>query len=408
MKRFILTILLVLLPLSVGAFTITAYSNTTQKVIAFQLQSTTLSGATVLNDPVIGTSTIEDVLALPSTSQVTINDIIYNQSLTGSVNYHCQIDLPPSSTIVAIDPTILTTNSTGHTTYVSDGTARFNVNTGQITRQVSCASSHTTVSSSNVFSSILSSSLAGYLDSTTTARVQSLSPSATTYNIFSSTDDTNHLYTRNTSLWASSTDLTSIPASKDGQLDKGILVAPDILISAWHACGAGRTVYFVDGSNSVSSRTVSSVTLVDTDICVNKLSSDVPASIHPAKVFPANFYPNKVTSAILPYKVVPVAYTNQYRTLRIGALTNYATWTTVVQATTTSTYNGWYSSVISGDSGNAVVAFVNGQTVAVGTWYTGGSSSIISNWITQINTAMTGLGSAYSLTQIDLSGFPTY
>lgn len=242
--------------------------------------------------------------------------------------------------------------------------------------------------------------------------VDGLTPGVGTLSLFSSADDGNHAYLRNSSLW-SSANLTCIPvlSSSSGYKLGGVLVTPDILIQANHGHATG-IIYFVDASNVTHSRTVvGGANIAGTDIYVARLNSPLPAGIVPAKVFQANVFPDKITSDSMLNRYVPVMFSDQHRTLRVGELVGLNSYAVVVESETE--FQQWYSPVVGGDSGSAVLASVNGETVALGVWYGSNLTTLaiapnLSNYIAQINAAITSLGSATSLAEIDLSAYPDY
>lgn len=252
-------------------------------------------------------------------------------------------------------------------------------------------------------------SLARDMYHTVVKNIKNLTPNEETLNIFVNMDDVNHIYKRNKKLWAADFDLTSIPVEAGGgQTGKGILVAPDIVLSATHACARG-TVYFVDKGDKTHFRTVTGTLKANRDICIAKLSSDLPRSIKFAYIFPADVIPLKISADLLRYKIIPLAYTNQFRTLQIGALQSYNNrgndLTFIDLADSAAPFYAWWSRIIGGDSGNPAVTFVNNKTVAIGTWFLGGVTTIFSLHIPEINTAMETLGSPHKLSVIDLSKF---
>jgi hypothetical protein len=81
----------------------------------------------------------------------------------------------------------------------------------------------------------------------------------------------------------------------------------------------------------------------------------------------------------------------------------------LASASTTARY-AYYINIRNGDSASPALTIINGEVVALGTWRYGGAGGF-NNCQNQtnrdmINTAMAPSG--YSLTEIDLSSFPTY
>jgi hypothetical protein len=120
--------------------------------------------------------------------------------------------------------------------------------------------------------------------------------------------------------------------------------------------------------------------------------------------------------------MIPVIFTNQFRTLKIQTLygdyyNSQGHRIEITELQPTTKYYNWSSTttdanhnivVVSGDSGNALMTVVNGKLVALGTWHFSEVAPDVSKYITEIDSAISALGSAYSLTPIDLSGFASY
>lgn len=350
--------------------------------------------------------------------QTNVNDVLYNTNTSAGVVTTCLPVAPAGAIYSSTNTSIGTINSsTGVTTYVGNGTVQFNARYGQVTKAVNCLFNNS-ISSTNTFSGYYTTgSLAQFLFATTTARVTGVTPSASTYNIYSSVNDTTKVYVRNNTLFASTThfDLTPIPAynsaGSGSVTGSGILVAKDIVLGVAHTCPSGTTYFVTSTSTTISRNVVDKAFVSGADICLMKLDSDVPSTITPAKVFAAGAVPEtKMTTVALNYDLMPVLYTNQFRILRIGVLNTTSNLYSVgIIASTTSPIRDWYSNIVPGDSGTPVFTSINGQTVAIGTWsFSSGQGFYIPNYISQINATMTALGSPYQLSTIDLSGFPSY
>ena len=429
MKKFLITILF----LAIGApyasaytippFTIRATLSTIRKTIAPQLYSSVLS-ASRMEDFFIATSSVGVVLSGASSGS-TYTDVITDFYNSGSIRSTCGVTVVNgwhTPVFSSLTPSIGTIDQSGVTTYVGDGLAKFKVVIGTRAKMASCPMLQT----SNQFSTVLrgfvsSSTLANAIISSAASRINGLTPSGATTNIYSSINDTNHTYIRNTSSLAyaiattTALDMTAIPAITSGGITgDGVLVAPDIIIDATHVCQSGATFYFVDNSNVTYSRAATGFRTIaaNTDICVIKLASDVPASIHPAKVLPSGAFNSYMTGQAASLRGIPVMMTNQGRTIGINTileLDNPATFVNHYTATSSSSvFWPWYYYVHSGDSGNAGWIDLNGQFVALGTHFGGASISNISNNEAAINAAITALGSPYQLTTVDLSGYPTF
>ena len=241
--------------------------------------------------------------------------------------------------------------------------------------------------------------------------------SPATLDIFSSADDVGRIYVRNTSLWSSGIDLTCIPASSTGggSSFNGVLVAPDILIQANHSHYSG-TFYFCDPNNAVFSAVVISGQQVgSTDIWVSRLSAPLPGSIKPAKVLPVSAYTGGAVN-ILQTDVVNqymlCAFSSEDRTVQVGRLSGLQIFVGVMKCDYAPA-DIWYSPVVGGDSGSPVFLFIDGEAVALCTWYQSNMVKYsvgpsISENVTGINAAISALGSGYQLATKDLSSYSNY
>lgn len=135
------------------------------------------------------------------------------------------------------------------------------------------------------------------------------------------------------------------------------------------------------------------------DLRVGLYDGDFPSF---ARVFPSNlqsYLPN------VTLRGVPAFITNQFgqkiqrRTLvfRVGLIS-------FVKISPSDT------DIIGGDSGNPGFIVINGEPILLGCLQQGGWGGVttIHSYITEVNAAMTALGGGYQLSQIDLSGYPTY
>ncbi len=355
-----------------------------------------------------------------SGSAIFVNkDVVYD-SYTGGISQNSydiylqsSLGVTPVTSYLNNTPLICSFNYTSSNSaslrWVSDGIFNISTTVGRMKKEVTASVSQTG-GTSYQYNRIFTGSMASNIQIEVNTRINGLTPSATTYNIFSATDDTAKTYTRNASLWANGVNLTCIPAFNSANggsvASNGVLVAPDILIDAYHNNMGLSTVYFVTNNNTtISASVINGMRIGQTDIWVMRLGTPITASISPAKVFDTNTFFTKISQNALYNRQVPLVNTNQFRTLRIAS---WLSPSSIVTPVTSSNYFPWYSAIIPGDSGTAVVSIVNSQSVAVGTWHTAGGFDPISYYIPQINQAITDMGSIYSLTTASLIGFPTY
>lgn len=406
------------------------HSTSGHQIIGRQLLTTTLVNATA-NDFSVGIVSTSTVIVGTSNGTTSVQDFVYNYYNPGSIKYWCNYIHTSASNPVftAVNPSIGTVDSSGNVTYVSDGTANFNVTVNDRTKDAACSMSHTTNKYSTTFNGFVSTSTAKNIVSQMDAMISGLTASPATYDIYSAINDSTHTYTRNSGLFASSgVDMTAVPTytSAGGTTGNGILVSPDIVISAAHVgLGIGTTFYFVTSTSTTVSRTVIGASNVGTtDIRVIRLDSPFLAGsgVTPAYVLPPTTFFSKVSLAAVNSIMIPVIFTNQFRTLKIQTLygdyyNSQGHRIEITELQPTTKYYNWSSTttdanhnivVVSGDSGNALMTVVNGKLVALGTWHFSEVAPDVSKYITEIDSAISALGSAYSLTPIDLSGFASY
>ncbi len=260
-----------------------------------------------------------------------------------------------------------------------------------------------------------SPNLATSVSASMIGRIQGLTPNTGTYNLYSVSNDASRSYTRNSSLWASDVDWSCIPVNEGGG---GVLVTPDILIQANHSHYAGN-IYFVDSNNvTYSGSIISGVNIPNTDIFVAKLSSSIHRNIKPAQILPTSSFSGSngnvnITTSDVNNRSLMSAFTNQFRTLKIGLVYTLLFGDAGVITAQTPPLSNWYSAVIGGDSGSPFFIIIDGKPIVLGVWYESDLSSLslapfISSYITDINTAIISLGSTSSLSTINLNGYQTY
>ena len=131
------------------------------------------------------------------------------------------------------------------------------------------------------------------MDSQVDTRINAFTSYLNRAEIFEVKDPVTPAYTRSSTCWLSTVDLTPIAAwNSDGAFQKGpTLISPRHVVGAAHYQWAlGTTVHFVSASNVVTTRTITAVeSIAGTDIIIGLLSSDVPAGISFARVLPSNW-----------------------------------------------------------------------------------------------------------------------
>jgi len=184
--------------------------------------------------------------------------------------------------------------------------------------------------------------------------------------IFSTQNDNDSIYVRNTDCWAYELDLTcnsvwnSSTTVPGGRRGSGTLITKrHIIFSALYEIPEGSTIRFVTKDNVVIERTMLykkrhpsySTSTHYYDICVGVLDSDVPNTIKPCKILPENFL------GFLPQNInnIPVLFINQNRNADIfdgdfieTTLTHY---TAPTNDNNSSIRHQYYEQAVDGDNG---------------------------------------------------------
>ena len=403
------------------------YASGSRKMISPQLNTTNISGviiedfniftqsyATLISSSIITPSSSADVMFNVFTNAITL----YSNNISTDIN---PVNNPYSPRYFSAIPTILTVNSSsGNTNYVSNGIASLNATYNQRIRNITFNSYETTPTDIALFASFTSGSLAAHISSSISNRITgSVTPSTSSYSIYSYADEPSKTYIRNTNLWLNRVDLSAIPAwgNFGGSFANGILIAPDTLLLANHTHPTTGSIYwFVDKNNTtITASMITCSNLAGTDVLIGYLGTSISASIIPAKIFSYNpvFSGSvmNITKNATNINSLPVVQSNQFRTLKIGTLGIASTVNTIYSPSISSSFYPWYSQIITGDSGSPYFMVVNNQLVVLGVWYTGyayAGGPSVSCYMTQINSIMASLGSAYTLTTASIAGFPTY
>ncbi len=416
-------------------------------IIAPQLSTTVVPGS-IVEDFTVTTTEMDKVIAPVTTNaHQIIYDAVWDYYTTGTNEVDWRISLTnivsssTTPTFTSLNTNIAAVDADGNVNFVEDEslllgvtyTAYVNVTLGKRTKQLSCPVSRYPVSPPEVFDYWVPGSLAAYLKAQVDDRISGLTPTNTTYDMYSYKDNSTRTYVRNTSLWVRDVDLTCIPATwseppgfksprfSDG-IGCGILVAPDVMINAHHcARDVGSLIYFVQNDNTVVAGTITGTQRIgSTDLEVVKLDSNLPSTITPAKVFSYNVFCGAAgtRSIYTPCKSlfidgIPIISYMQSMTLRV----NVTTYNSAIicgdfmyawSQASGPPYHDWGLVAVSGDSGHPLFTIVDGSVVALCTYYLSTSAPPISDYIPEINAAMIALGSTNQLTQVDVSRFPTY
>jgi len=352
------------------------------------------------------------------TSLISSKDLLLNQYMPSTVDYVATLSivetirgaLDAGYIIINLTPSIATINNNMNLVRVADGTSSIliTLSSHRITKRADNSVYRVIGTTSSSFSSYNTGSLAqhcsNYIDSSIlTATPVSAMP------IFSTIDNSNAIYVRNTLCWANSADLTCISPwnNNTGTEKSGTLISPQHIIFANHFTYPNGTILrFVDNTNNVVNATLSTQAQVgSTDIQIGLLTTPILSTISYAKILPktiANYLPS------LSYNyTIPTLSTNQFKQAIVDDLAQL-TMAAQFKVPQNSTRKSFYTNIISGDSGSPSFLIINNQLVLITCWTLASEGpSLIDNY-DSINATMSALGGGYQLTDISLNSFNTY
>jgi hypothetical protein len=368
--------------------------------------------------------------------QVTVGDRIYDRRTAATVNNEGDLILSfprPPSVPASIEwessnPSVVTVDSNGKTSRVSDGVATITctVTAGAdaVTRSVAQTLIQVASSQVDTFSSHVPGSLAAHCTAAIDSRIAGKTAAAAKP-IFSTQNHIIGSYTRNPACWAAGIDLTCLSPwnSAGGAQMAGTLITPrHILMAAHFEIPVGASLRFVTNDNVVVTRTLIGVRRHPAfhpffpDLTVGLLHSDVSTGITPCRVLPANwrdYLPTDIGE--IPCLAVD-AQENALVTEGGYISPPWGQKATVFDSPNAAQRLAFYEPLISGDSGNPGFLIVAGQPVLLTLWTYGGAGSgtsvtyyrtDLNGMITAVDTAA-GVNTGYTLSTVELSGFPTY
>lgn len=360
----------------------------------------------------------ELVLASSSSTLVTIDDALFQRDSPALVRYDAEVVYFPTAGPVTSpyffsgNPALATVDSSGDVTTVGSGNVDIFCRALQTTKKVTHNARTTGGSTADTFLSYID----GTLGKHSTEQGDELVSGGGELNLFSTKNSATSTYVRNASCWAASLDWSGVsPHNSTGGFQRGgTLVSPRHLVWANHFNIAnGATVTFVNDSNEVFTRTVSnSVQIGFSDIRVGVLNADIDASVSFYQVLP-NDWRDYIVAVFRTN--IPLITTDQDQNALVRDFNNSANTgpAGIIQISHNvpaqdSPRSPFSQQIVGGDSGQPMFMLINGTMVLLGCHYTAFGIPLLSNYITEINAAMTTLGGGYQLTQADLSAFTNF
>ena len=226
-------------------------------------------------------------------------------------------------------------------------------------------------------------------------------------------------WTRNTNCWAGGLDLTgmSVGIWGLGGVGGGTLITRKHVLLANHVPypTLPATIYFSDkNNNSYEYKIVKTKRVATSDILIGELDRETDVSLKVYKVLPVNFVKYFTIHPMSGEPRFPVAYSDQEKKMLMGdyisTFTNGTEKVIMVSPPADINAFNYFEELIVGDSGNPVITVINNEPILIGGWYqtrgpSGGWSTPIHAYLSDINSTISSFGSTYKLTEVDLSGF---
>lgn len=348
-----------------------------------------------------------------------LGSVVVNDYLLQPVAYGGAYAPESVASYTSNNTNVATVNSQGYVSYVSNGDATITCTVARITKEVVLSFEETANATNSVFVDYVAPSLAKHITDNFDTRLVGKNKQ-THAPIFTTQDHVNNVYVRNPNVWCSDfvNALTCISPYNSYGINYmgGTLISPRHIVFAAHwEIATNKTIRFVKADNTVVTRTIiakaTSPGIIDNypDISIGLLDQDVDAGISFAKILPENWETYLPTANGASSGRIPVIKLDFEEKALIADLYTENTRTSLAQPT-----NGiraeMYETTIGGDSGNPILTIINNTPVILSVMTYGGSGAgtSIRNQKSTINAMMTQLGGGYQLTEIDLSGFPTY
>lgn len=282
----------------------------------------------------------------------------------------------------------------------------------------------TSVPTTDTFLQYQTGSLAYAITTGVDVRILGKIPSGA-IDIYSTQNHSTSQYIRNTGCWAYPVNLTPISPwnSNADNYRAGTLVTPKhVLFAAHYFPSGGSIIRFVTSGNVVVNRAMTGVSTLPTyspyypDIAIGVLDSEVPNTIDYARVLPDNYISKfSTTLGNLPQRLPAIALDFQEKALITDVFSISAaagTYGAMINgwAPTDATRLEYYEPKIGGDSSNPFCLIIDGKLVIMTAWTFGGfgAGTNIAYHRSAINTLISGYGTGYQLSDVNLSGYPNY
>lgn len=275
------------------------------------------------------------------------------------------------------------------------------------------------------------------------------------YPLYSTFDFTNNIYVKNTGFWGASLNFSGVTVNKSGSAGITSVTA----ITPRHAVGAAHyppsindAMVFCDENNTTVQRTVVDRRFADGDTVIVKFNQDLPFSIKKYKFLPSNWtdylpvnYLDITTPTLtalgqtlktrafgIPFVMMshyrwddewPLQRQNRYAYI-VPSWVQYTATTSLdgkanitqlfgntlgENGTTFPNYDGQPSGIRGGDSGLPCFYIINGDLVFVTKHAGAGSGPFAADYLSNIESAISLLGSeGHSIQTVDLSGFTDF
>jgi hypothetical protein len=361
----------------------------------------------------IAYSPVEVIIAAPSTGLVEVADQVVLRVATATIRDDLQIFAATNYRAGGIrytseDEAKATVDAYGYVTTTGTGYVGIRIKSKFVTQRITHVAEAPRVDIADTFDHYLEDTLGEILNNEIDAAIVA----SVDKNVYSLVDHATPAYTRNPNCWITA-DKTSWPAWNSwagNQIASGCAITPLHTLHATHATPiVGSTLRFVTNTNTIVTRTIDSLVYSgQPDLTIAELDSPLPGTITPAKVLPTDW------GDYLSIGSCPLVVGNQSMHLLLREWHSYTSdpnWFVAGEpikhrASAANNRLPVTHYITFGDSGSPLYVMIDDELVALGCHWSANGCSFISQYMTEINSAISGSG--YSLTPIDLSSYPNY